>query len=194
VTLFDEKNLRNTYSLGYFAPPRPMKLTFYAICALVMLFGGFGCSTEGGRGTATGAVAIQYVNPERFTDFSVQGRDVRSSATVFTQEATNTLQPVMESRFPGYLLTLRFTNIDLAGRRSTRGASSGRIVRGSTPARLSFDYVLQDKSGRTVASGSQRLVDNARSTQAGNPSRSGLLFNENRMLRTWLQSLSVTPG
>jgi hypothetical protein len=169
-----------------------MKLTLYAICAMVMLFSGFGCSTEDGRGTATGVVTIKYVNPERFTDFSVQGRDVRSSATVFTQEVTNTLQPVMESRFSGYLLTLRFTNIDLAGRRS--GASSVRVVRSRTPARLSFVYVLQDKSGRTVASGSQRLVDNARSTQAGNPSRSGPLSNENRMLRRWLQSLSVTAG
>jgi DUF3016 family protein len=96
----------------------------------------------------------------------------------------------MGSRFPGYLLTLRFTNIDLAGRRSSARALSARVVRSSTPARLSFDYVLQDKSGRT----SQRLVDNARPTQAGNPSRSGPLFNENRMLRRWLQSLSVTAG
>jgi hypothetical protein len=169
-----------------------MKLTIHAICAMVMLFIGFGCSTEGGGGAATGVVTVQYVNPERFTDFSVQGRDLQSSTTVFTQEVTNTLQPVMQSRFSGYLLTLRFTNIDLAGRRT--GTSSVRVVRNRTPARLSFDYVLQDKSGRTVASGSQRLVDNARSTQAGNPSRSGPLFNENRMLRRWLQSLSVTGG
>jgi hypothetical protein len=169
-----------------------MKLTLCAICALVMLFGGFGCSTEGGGGAATAVVSVQYLNPERFTDFSVQGRDVQSSASVFTQEVTNTLQPVMASRFSGYRLTLRFTDIDLAGRRSSAGASSARIVRGRTPARLSFAYVLQDKSGRPVASGSQRLVDNARPTQAGNPSRSGPLFNENRMLRRWLQSLSVT--
>ena len=171
-----------------------MKLTLYAICALVMLFSGSGCSTEGGGGAATGVVTVQYLNPERFTDFNVQGRDVQSSTTVFTQEVTNTLQPVMGSRFPGYLLTLRFTNIDLAGRRSSVRASSARVVRGSTPARLSFDYVLRDKSGRTVASGSQRLVDHARPTQAGNPSRSGPLFNENRMLRRWLQSLSVAAG
>ena len=169
-----------------------MKLTLYAICAMVMLFIGSGCSTEGGGGATTAVVTVQYLNPERFTDFSVQGRNVQSSTTVFTQEVTNTLQPVMQSRFSGYLLTLRFTNIDLAGRRT--GTSSVRVVRSRTPARLSFDYVLQDKSGRTVASGSQRLVDNARPTQAGNPSRSGPLVNENRMLRRWLQSLSVTAG
>jgi hypothetical protein len=36
------------------------------------------------------------------------------------------------------------------------------IVRTRTPARLSFDYLIQDKSRRSVASGSQRLVDTAR--------------------------------
>jgi Protein of unknown function (DUF3016) len=171
-----------------------MKLTLYTVCAVAMLFSGFGCSTEVGGGVATGVVTVQYLNPERFTDFNVQGRDVQSSATVFTREVTNTLQPVMLSRFPGYLLTLRFTNIDLAGRRSSLRASSARVVRGSTPARLSFDYVVRDKSGRTVASGSERLVDSARPTQAGNPSRSGRLFNETRMLRRWLASLSVTAA
>jgi hypothetical protein len=169
-----------------------MKLTLYAICAIAMLISGVGCTTEGGRGAAPAVVTVQFVNPGSFTDFSVQGRDARHSASVFTQEVTRTLEPVMESRFPGYLLTLRFTDIDLAGRRSSVGASSVRIVRRRTPARLSFDYVLRDKSGRTVASDSQRLVDTARTTQSGNPSRSGPLFNENRMLRRWLQSLSVT--
>lgn len=169
-----------------------MRLTFYAICSIVMLFGGAGCTTEGGRGAAPSVVTVQYVNPGSFTDFSVQGRDVQYSTSVFTQEVTRTLEPVMGSRFPGSLLTLRFTDIDLAGRRSSAGASSVRIVRNRTPARLSFDYLLRDKSGRTAASGSQRLVDNPRRTQSGNPSRSGPLFNENRMLQRWLQSLPVT--
>ena len=170
-----------------------MKLKIYAICAVVTLFGGFGCSSEGGRRVSTTIVTVQFVNPERFTDFSVQRRDVGHSASVFTREVTNTLVPVMESRFPGSLLTLRFTDIDLAGRRSA-GNSSVRVVRNRTPARLSFDYVLRDKSDRTVASGSQRLVDNARPTLAGNRSHSSPLFNEDRMLRRWLQSLSVTGG
>lgn len=169
-----------------------MKLTLYAICAIVLLFSGVGCTTESGRGAASAVVTVQFVNPGEFTDFSVQGRDARYSASVFTQEVTKTLEPVMVSRFPGYLLTLRFTDIDLAGRRSSVGTSSVRIVRSRTPARLSFAYVLLDKSGRPVASGSQRLIDNARTTQSSSPSRSSPLFNENRMLRRWLQSLSVT--
>jgi hypothetical protein len=166
-----------------------MKLTLCAICAMGMMVFNIGCTTQGERVAASGLVTIQYVDPGRFTDFSVHGRDVRYSASVFTQEVTRTLEPVMERRFPGYLLTLRFTNIDLAGRRSSAGASSVRVVRNRTPTRLSFDYVLRDKSGRTVASGSQRLVDTAHTSSSRN--RSGSLNNENRMLRRWLESLSM---
>lgn len=166
-----------------------MKLTLCAICAMGMMVINIGCTTQGERATTSSVVTIQYVDPGRFTDFSVHNRDVRYSASVFTQEVTRTLEPVMERRFPGYLLTLRFTDIDLAGRRTSAGGSSVRVVRNRTPARLSFDYVLRDKSGRTAASGSQRLVDTGHTSSSRN--RSGSLNNENRMLRRWLESLSV---
>jgi hypothetical protein len=168
-----------------------MKLTLYAICAMVMLFGGAGCTTQGGRSTAPSVVTIQYVNPGRFTDFSVQGRDIQHSTSVFTQQITQTLEPVMKSRFPGCFLTLRFTDIDLAGRRASIGASSSRVVRTRTPTRFAFFYVLQDSSGRPIASGSERLVDTARLSLSGNPNQSRLLANESRTLRRWLQLLPV---
>ena len=168
-----------------------MKLALYAICAIAIALGGTGCTTGGGATSGQAAVlgaivTVQYVNPQSFTDFSVQGRNVQSSATLFTQEVTSTLEPVMRSRFPGDTLTLRFTNIDLAGRGSTR------IVRSNTPARLSFDYVLRDSSGHTAASGSQRLTDTLRRTSTRNPGQSSPVYLENRMLRRWLQSLPVT--
>jgi hypothetical protein len=168
-----------------------MKLTLCVICAVGMMVINIGCTTQGagGRGAAAGnVVTVQYVNPGNFTDFSIHRRDVQYSTSVFTQQVTQTLEPVMRSRFPGDFLTLRFTNIDLAGGR-TAGARSVRIVRTRTPARLSFDYLIQDKSSRSIASGSQRLVDTARTSSR---SSSGSLSDENRMLRRWLQSLSVS--
>lgn len=167
-----------------------MKQTLYAICAIMMLVSGVSCTTESGGVSAAAVVTVQYVNPGNFRDFSVQGRGFQYSSSVFTQEVTRTLTPVMGNRFPGDSLTLRFTDIDLAGRRSSSGASSVRVVRNRTPARLSFDYVLRDKSGRIVANASERLVDNGQRT--GTASRSGTLSTENRMLQRWLQSLSVT--
>jgi hypothetical protein len=167
-----------------------MRSALYVTCATVMLISGSGCSTTGGAAgsTAGAVVTVQYVNPQNFTDFSVQGRDIQSSTTAFTREVTQALEPIMRSRFPGDLLTLRFTNIDLAGRR-TAGPRSARVVRNRTPARLSFDYVLRDKSGRLVASSSQRLVD---TSPVRNPGSTGPLSSETRMLQTWLRRLPVT--
>jgi hypothetical protein len=132
-------------------------------------------------------VTVQYVRPENFTDFRLQGHNVQSSRSIFTREVTRSLEPVMRRRFPGGQLTLRFTNIDLAGRR-TAGARSVRVVRTRTPARLWFDYLLRDKSGRSVASGSQVLVD---TSSASSLNSAGSLSPESRMLQRWLQRLSV---
>jgi hypothetical protein len=168
-----------------------MKLSLCGIIAIVILFGASGCSTEGGRVATSSVVTIQFVNPERFTDFSLQRRDVQYTAAVFSQRMTEALQPVMERRFPGGQLRLRFTDIDLAGRRSSMGSSSP----GSrTPARFSFDFSLRDRSGRTLASGSQRLIVTDRSSLSDNPNRSSRLTNESRSLARWLQFLSVTGG
>lgn len=173
-----------------------MKLALYAIGATAVLIGGTGCTTGGGFTPAPGAqgaaVMVQYLNPQTFTDFSVQGRSVQSSTNVFTQELTRALGPVMRNRFPGDTLTLRFTDIDLGGRRSVARPGSVRVLRPNAAVRLSFDYRLRDTSGRPVATGSQRLVDTLHRTLARNPSHSRPLYFEGRMVQSWLQSLSAS--
>ena len=166
-----------------------MKPTLSSIIAIVMLFWGAGCTTQGGRGPTSSVVTIQFVNPERFTDFSLQRRDLQYTAAVFTQRMTEALQPVMESRFPGCQLRLRFTDIDLAGLRTSMASPS---TRATMPARFSFNFALQERSGRTLASGSQRLFVTERSSLSSNPNRSSRLTNESRTLARWLQFLSVT--
>jgi Protein of unknown function (DUF3016) len=164
-----------------------MRLALYASCAIGLLFGGIGCATHGtgGGGAVPGAVVtVQYTNPQNFTDFSAQGRDIQST---FTREVMQTLEPVMKSRFPAYMLTLRFTNIDLAGR-TTVGPGTVRVVSTRHPARLSFNYVLQDKTGHSAASGSRTLVQTSPARSSG---RSGSLDTETQMLRRWLRGLSV---
>ena len=165
-----------------------MRLALYASCAIGLLFGGIGCAIHGtvGGGAVPGAVVtVQYINPQNFADFIVQGSDVQST---FTREVIQTLEPVMKSRFPDYRLTLQFTNIDLAGRSNLVGPRTVRVVRTHHPARLWFNYVLQDKSGHSAATGSRTLVE---SSPAGGTRRPGSLNTETQMLRRWLRGLSV---
>ena len=145
-------------------------------------------------GAPRGTVEVQYVQPAKFTDFRIYGRDAQWSASYFASQISDDLRPALERKVPGGKLTLRFTDIDLAGHYPSRGGSSVRVVRGQIrPARMSFAFVLQDSSGRTLASGSTRITDNSSpSSMAHHPKRSEPLYYEKRMLERWLRSLKTS--
>jgi hypothetical protein len=138
-------------------------------------------------------VTIQYVHPEKFTDFSINGRDYRWSASYFGSEISSDLRPVLKRKFPDGKLTLRFTDIDLAGgsRSSRQRGKDARVVRGEmTPVRMSFDFLLQDSAGKTLANGSTRITDTTRHSLSPSSS-SEPLYYEKRMIEKWLQSIKV---
>ncbi|MBV9391231.1 MAG: DUF3016 domain-containing protein [Verrucomicrobia bacterium] len=171
----------------------PMKLTFLAICALAIIIGGFGCSTTSSEPVASTSapsapaiVTLDYVDPGRFTDFRINGRDFQHSSAIFTRDILVALRPVMARRFPGHTLGLRFTNIDLANRR-TSGPQGLRVVPSSNLPSLVFAYTLQDPAGRTIASGSRGLV--ASNPASSVESRTNPVQIEADMMRRWLQTL-----
>jgi Protein of unknown function (DUF3016) len=133
-------------------------------------------------------VTVQFVNPAKFTDFVIRGRDADYTAGVFASDVTAELTPVMKRKYPNGSLVLRFTDIDLAGRYSTRGI---RVRHEAHPARMSFDFALSDSNGKSLAKGSTRLVDssNPRSS-AQDPRRSQVFYYERRLLNQWLRTLS----
>jgi hypothetical protein len=174
-----------------------MKLTFYAICALGVIIGNFGCTNAGNQAVSTATpsapsapavVTIDFVDPARFVDFRINNQDFQRSSAIFTRDVTSALRPVMVRRFPGHTLKLRYTNIDLAGRR-TPGPQGIRLVGGTTPPWVAFDYVLQNPSGRTIASGSRRLVSSAPVSSSQSRSRPAQI--EADMMQRWLQTLRV---
>jgi hypothetical protein len=141
-------------------------------------------------------VTIQYVTPEKFSDFRIYGRDTQWSASYFANQISDYLRPVLNRRFPGAKLTLRFTHIDLAGgySNSSRAGRNVRVTRGAiAPARMSFIFLLQDSSGRTLASGSTRITDTSNPSSLANRQRgSGPLYQEKRMLEKWLGSIKTS--
>jgi hypothetical protein len=140
-------------------------------------------------------VTIQYVTPEKFSDFRIYGRDAQWSASYFASQVSDYLRPALNRRFPNAKLTLRFTDIDLAGRysNSSGGGRNVRVTRGAiAPARMSFVFLLQDSSGRTLASGSTRITDTSNPSSLANRQRSGPLYYEKRMLEEWLKSVKTS--
>jgi Protein of unknown function (DUF3016) len=134
-------------------------------------------------------VSVQFVNPEKFADFQVQGRDVNYTARAFANSVNEELTPLMKSKYPNGSLVLRFTDIDLVGRYST--AKSVRIVREGHPARMAFDFVLSDSNGKVLAKGSTRLTDNSSlGSNRLDPRRNRVFYHERRVLSRWLRTLS----
>jgi hypothetical protein len=145
-------------------------------------------------GAPRATVDVQYVQPAKFTDFKIYGRDSQWSANYFASQISDYLRPALERKTPGGKLTLRFTDIDMAGHYPSRGGSSVQGVRGQIrPARMSFTFALQDSSGRVVASGDTRITDNSsRTSLARDPRRKQALYYEKRMLERWLRTLQTS--
>jgi hypothetical protein len=144
-------------------------------------------------------VRISFVQPERFSDFRIQGRQEIVSAAIFRDDVSTYLSPIVAKRFPGCTLSLKFTNIDLAGRIATSHPlklNNVRIDRNiAFPLRLYFDYQLSDSHGRTLAAGSKGLVDTDylyRYNYYPNQTKTETLFYEKVTLYRWLST--VTPS
>ncbi len=141
-------------------------------------------------------VRIEYVHPERFTDFRLQGRSATWTAPIFSREIGAALEQVLARRLPGGSLTLRFNDIDLAGRYEPRRGpqfDNIRFVRtGATPIRLNFDYTLTDSQGRIVSSGTRGLSDTFYLDRYPNAlirSTFDQLFYEKQLLQSWLTNV-----
>jgi hypothetical protein len=144
-------------------------------------------------------VRIEFVHPERFSDLQIQGRQEVTSAPIFRNQIASYLSPYVARRFPGATLTLKFTNIDLAGRLEwwrIRKFNDVRFDRtmGANPLRLYFDYTLTDSKGRVLANGSKAIVDGDyinRYVYYPNIQKADTLFYEKVTLYRWLDYLTA---
>src|SRR5690349_1067335 len=59
---------------------------------------------------------VNYIHPERFTDFGLQGQSAAETARIFATSVGGPLSQALARNLPGARLTLTFTDIDLAGR------------------------------------------------------------------------------
>ena len=148
-------------------------------------------------GTEPTNVRIEFVRPERFTDFRIQNRGEIQSSKIFSGEMIRYLAPAVARRFPGATLSLRFTDIDLAGRYEPwRGPQFNdiRFIRDDTgPLKLFFDYQLTDSKGKVLASGPKRIVDvdfQRRFMIYANTGLGASLSYEKLELRDWVNSLA----
>jgi hypothetical protein len=135
-----------------------MKRILYLLLVPIVTLG-----LSSAHATEPSNVHIEFVHPERFTDFTIQGRDEIASVPIFRDAISTYISAIVAKRFPGKTLTLRFTNIDLAGRMEPWRIRRFNDVRWDrefqSPLRLYFDYTLTDSKGTVLTGGSQSILD-----------------------------------
>jgi Protein of unknown function (DUF3016) len=173
-----------------------MNLQHRLILLPLLLFGTFAA-----LGSEPGNVRIEFVHPERFTDFKILGRQEIESAQIFRDEVSPYLSPVMAKRFPGATLFLKFTDINLAGRYElsrTRNFNNVRFDRDiASPLRLEFEYTLTDPKGKVLTSGPKSLVETdylRRYINYPNSEKVSTLFYEKVTLSLWLRYLTPSSS
>jgi len=164
------------------------------VCAVFLPLLTFGLTVA--FSSEPGSVQIDFVQPEKFSDFRIEGRQGNESARIFRDQVSTYLSPILAKRFPGDSLTLTFTDIDLAGRLDpsrTRRLSNARIDRNmASPLRMYFDFSLADPQGKIVAKGSTSVVDQDylyRYTYYSGPDKNSTLFYEKAALNRWISTL-----
>ena len=143
--------------------------------------------------SATGRIAVNFSNPEKFTD-------VRDNATDFENERGRErflpfikehLEKRAEKILPaGQKLTVTFTNIDLAGDFEPwhgMAFQDVRIVKDLYVPRMAFTFALTDAAGQVLKEGERQLLDGAFQLRIVSSSNSDQLRYEKEMLNDWLR-------
>lgn len=139
-----------------------------------------------------GPVTVEFPGAERYTD--IRDRWVRTAPdkNLNLKALRRHLEKDATRRLPpGETLTVRFTDIDLAGDYNTPLTGPGRDIRVVTelyPPRLKFDWERRSAEGAVIASGSESLRDFAFLSH-GAQRRSERLAFERRLLDQWLQKI-----
>jgi Protein of unknown function (DUF3016) len=171
-----------------------MKKFIYSLLVLIVSLG-----LPNARAEETSKVRIEFVHPERFTDFQIQGRDENSSVPIFRNEVTSHLSGIVSKRFPGKTLTLKFTDIDLGGRLGNRPRFNDVRFnhQWGPPIRMAFDYTITDSKANVVIAGSKTLLEQDYLHQYINYPQSlktSPVFYEEATLANWLRTLEPSGG
>ena len=147
--------------------------------------------------TSNTRVAVIFDHPEKFTDVK--------DAFMGTEKGRDTIlahfKEFLEQRAPRYLadgqlLTITFTDIDLAGDFEPYHGpnfTDVRIVKDIYPPRLNFTYKLVDASGAVLKEGQEKLVDmNFQMTIRPSDAQDSIHY-EKAMLDSWLNELFASP-
>ena len=158
---------------------------------MVALLLGSVATVNAEKSASAQTVSIELVNPESFTDLEQTHNSLKNARANFARAITEELERRLRASFgEGARLSLKFTDVDLAGRINPARFSEVRVVKSVWPPRAEFTYKLTAPDGSEIASGEKSLVDLGYLGFAGSQSRHEAFRYEREMMKDWLRGLS----
>jgi hypothetical protein len=71
-------------------------LTIISSISLLLL----AANTQSVSGAPAQPVTVQFVNPAKFTDFQIRGRDVSYTGQLFASAVSDELRPLLKRKYP----------------------------------------------------------------------------------------------
>lgn len=113
--------------------------------------------------TQAGQIDAEFTDVDRYTDFSVNGLSEEKTLSIFKAELKSELERLAKKYLKeGQVLTLNFTDIDMAGDIQpwrNRYNADIRYVEDIYRPRLEFTYSLADAEGNVLDEGEADVVD-----------------------------------
>jgi hypothetical protein len=125
---------------------------------------------------ANGSVTIEFNEPQSYTDFKLTPAGTESQRDYLVRTMRQEINRAVNKYLPpGYQLTIRINDVDMAGEfRPEFGpdADTIRIMRAIDPPRVKLEYALADADGNVIASGNETLTDMAYTWKVRQPNDS----------------------
>ena len=141
-----------------------MNTKLLTLLTIVSIGTAAGTATAANKSTeSTKATTVEFLEPERFTDFRSSQFGGASEQASLASELRREIERISQRELPpGYHLALRFRDIDMAGEfEPWRGPrlDDVRIVRDIYPPRAELEYAITNDAGEVIASGERKLID-----------------------------------
>ncbi len=154
------------------------------------LFAG-GCQSTPGNAhpAAAGDITVNFKDPDKFTD--VRERLGGGTSQYYLDVLSKHLKETVANRLTaGQMLTVTFTDIDLAGdflpgRRANM--EDVRIIKDIYMPRMDLSFQLRDASGTVIREGERHLTDLNFQQNLSPIDRTQPLFHDKQLLNRWVE-------
>lgn len=141
----------------------------------------------GAAQTNAAEVKVDWHEPGKYRDVKeANGSDSRFKKRVFKEFEEHFTE--LAADLPAdQTLSLKVTNVDLAGDIRFRGAQEYRLVKDLYIPRMSFSYQLTDKQGQSIKQDKVEVKDMSFLSRSMPKHKRGLINYEKRMLTEWFE-------